>query len=211
MTDATTTTTTTVAATASQQRRRRRRRRRRTNKTQQTLRRRQRRLRRSSYCSWCLSICLYSAFVSFVSPGLVVSGFLITAIPSTMMRMRMRRHHSLISSAAVVGTGLRCRRTTTTSLRLAAAAAAAAVPSSTSFLLLHVDEARPLLSQGTRALPPMVSTPCTILTTATNTTTTVRPSTLQEIIQPPNVDELYDWYVSVQQNPAADPSWVRTP
>lgn len=57
---------------------------------------------------------------------------------------------------------------------------------------LHVDDGV-LLSKGTRSLPPMMSTPCSGI--------------LKEIIKPPNVDELYDWYCT-KNMPEADPSWA---
>jgi predicted nicotinamide N-methyase len=66
--------------------------------------------------------------------------------------------------------------------------------------ILHVDDPT-TLTTGTLVLPPMVSVPCTI--SATTTTTGI----LKEIIKPPNVDELYDWYIEVRNEHDADPSW----
>jgi predicted nicotinamide N-methyase len=60
---------------------------------------------------------------------------------------------------------------------------------------LHVDQST-LLSPGTLALPPMGSVPCS----------GAGPS-MTEIIKPPNVDDLYQWYVETRQTPDADPSW----
>jgi predicted nicotinamide N-methyase len=62
--------------------------------------------------------------------------------------------------------------------------------------ILHVDDST-TLTMGTLVLPPMVSVPCTI-TSATG---------INEIIKPPNVDELYDWYIEVRNENDADPSW----
>ncbi|OEU07212.1 hypothetical protein FRACYDRAFT_251557 [Fragilariopsis cylindrus CCMP1102] len=61
------------------------------------------------------------------------------------------------------------------------------------------------LTTGTVVLPPMVSVPCTITTAKATATTDV--SLLTEIIKPPNVDELYDWYIDVRNEKDADPSW----
>ena len=71
--------------------------------------------------------------------------------------------------------------------------------------ILHVDDST-TLTTGTLVLPPMVSVPCTI-TTATTATAATDVLLLTEIIKPPNVDELYDWYIDVRKETDADPSW----
>jgi predicted nicotinamide N-methyase len=58
---------------------------------------------------------------------------------------------------------------------------------------LNVDSAT-LLGGGDPRFPPMVSVPCT-------------GGALTELIKPPNVDALYEWYASVRDEPDADPSW----
>lgn len=60
---------------------------------------------------------------------------------------------------------------------------------------LHVDKAT-LLTIGTVSLPPMVSVPCSS-----------GDLILTELVKPPNVEDLYQWYVDVRQTPDADPSW----
>ena len=57
---------------------------------------------------------------------------------------------------------------------------------------LHIDDAT-LLTSGSVTLPPMTSVPCS--------------GPLQEIVKPPNVDTLYDWYINTRKTPDADPSW----
>ena len=72
-------------------------------------------------------------------------------------------------------------------------------------LNLRIDDAQPLMPPpGTpaHAFPPLVSVPCDIFGTADQKTT----QTL-EIIKPPNVDTLYEWYTTSGQ-PDADPSWA---
>ena len=61
---------------------------------------------------------------------------------------------------------------------------------------LHVDDSSVLSSPPgmERYYPPMVSTPCEPL--------------LSEIIQPPNVEDLYEWYCYTARTPDADPSWA---
>lgn len=58
---------------------------------------------------------------------------------------------------------------------------------------LHVDDATHLTSGGA-TFPPMTSVPCS-------------GGLLKEIVKPPNVDELYDWYL-FRKMPDADPSWA---
>jgi predicted nicotinamide N-methyase len=60
---------------------------------------------------------------------------------------------------------------------------------------LHVDQAT-LLTSGTLALPPMGAVPCS-----------GAGGRLTEIVKPPNVDDLYQWYVETRKTPDADPSW----
>ncbi|KAI2514308.1 hypothetical protein MHU86_201 [Fragilaria crotonensis] len=60
--------------------------------------------------------------------------------------------------------------------------------------VMKLADATTLLATGTASLPPMISVPCEGPITA--------------LIQPPNVDALYDWYVTVRQTPDADPSWA---
>lgn len=48
----------------------------------------------------------------------------------------------------------------------------------------------------------MVSVPCTIIAESS------KASALTEIVKPPNVEALYDWYVETQNQPNADPSWA---
>mmetsp|Transcript_2202 Transcript_2202/g.3078 ORF Transcript_2202/g.3078 Transcript_2202/m.3078 type:complete len:174 (+) Transcript_2202:182-703(+) len=57
--------------------------------------------------------------------------------------------------------------------------------------ILHVDQAT-VLTQGGFTLPPMSEVPCT--------------GPLKAVIKPPNVDDLYDWYMT-KEKPDADPSW----
>mmetsp|Transcript_28068 Transcript_28068/g.36702 ORF Transcript_28068/g.36702 Transcript_28068/m.36702 type:complete len:301 (+) Transcript_28068:97-999(+) len=57
--------------------------------------------------------------------------------------------------------------------------------------VLHVDQAT-LLTEGGFTLPPMSEVPCT--------------GPLSAMVKPPNVDDLYDWYMT-KELPDADPSW----
>jgi predicted nicotinamide N-methyase len=59
---------------------------------------------------------------------------------------------------------------------------------------LHLHQAT-VLTTGTVMLPPMISVPCS------------SSALLKEFIQPPNVDDLYQWYVDTRDTPDADPSW----
>jgi predicted nicotinamide N-methyase len=59
---------------------------------------------------------------------------------------------------------------------------------------LHLNQATVLTADGTVALPPMMSVPCS-------------STIIKEFIQPPSVDELYQWYVDTRDTPDADPSW----
>ena len=85
-----------------------------------------------------------------------------------------------------------------------ARAAFSSVASSPSFTL-QVDAAE-TLGTGTLMLPPMVSVPCTVNWGNRD----ILPSdqrTLTAIIKPPNVDDLYEWYVYTRRTPDADASW----
>jgi len=82
--------------------------------------------------------------------------------------------------------------------------------SSSSRIVLNVDQSA-FLTSGTTTLPPMVSVPCSLLNGSVDVDDDGKPLStpfLQEIIKPPNVEALYDWYVNVQQKPDADPSWA---
>ena len=79
--------------------------------------------------------------------------------------------------------------------------------------VLHVDLAKPLTA-GTALLPPMVSVPCRTVIVNTNNQNAEdleekapENNVIREIVKPPSVDELYEWYVSTRQTPNADPSW----
>ena len=65
-------------------------------------------------------------------------------------------------------------------------------------IVLDIDGATEL-STGSLQFPPMVSVPCT-------SATGIEPI-LQEIIKPPNVEALYEWYCDQKQTPDSDPSW----
>ncbi len=56
------------------------------------------------------------------------------------------------------------------------------------------------LTTGTISLPPMTSVPCS--------STDEREPILREIVKPPNVEALYEWYCEQKQTPNADPSWA---
>ena len=58
---------------------------------------------------------------------------------------------------------------------------------------LYVDDST-LLTDGSASLPPLVSVPCSPL--------------LKEIVKPPSVEALYEWYVDTINTPDADPSWA---
>lgn len=86
--------------------------------------------------------------------------------------------------------------------------------------ILRVDEAT-TLSTGTVSLPPMVSVPCHVEghhasrpwlgfddgTTTTPPTTSDGERRMRELIKPPNVDDLYQWYADVRSTPGSDPTW----
>lgn len=65
-------------------------------------------------------------------------------------------------------------------------------------LVLDIDGATELTT-GTLSLPPMTSVPCS----STNDGEPI----LGEIVKPPNVEALYEWYCEQKQTPNADPSW----
>lgn len=91
-----------------------------------------------------------------------------------------------------------------------------------SSLVLQIDDAT-ILSTGTTALPPMVSVPCCLVsanhknsrdnnraeeaTAHNNSHEKTPPLWLHEIIKPPSVDALYEWYANIRGTPDADPSW----
>mmetsp|Transcript_32318 Transcript_32318/g.48749 ORF Transcript_32318/g.48749 Transcript_32318/m.48749 type:complete len:280 (-) Transcript_32318:1204-2043(-) len=60
-------------------------------------------------------------------------------------------------------------------------------------IMIHMDQAT-VLTKGTASLPPMMSIPCSGI--------------LKEIIKPPSVDDLYEWYLTQKNAPEADPSWA---
>ena len=65
-------------------------------------------------------------------------------------------------------------------------------------LILDIDGSTEL-SAGTLSFPPMTSVPCS--------STNDKEPILREIVKPPNVEALYDWYCQQKQSPNADPSW----
>ena len=58
------------------------------------------------------------------------------------------------------------------------------------------------LSTGSLTLPPMISGPCSC-----PSPTADGISLLSELIKPPNVEDLYEWYYYTRKLPDADPSW----
>jgi len=65
-------------------------------------------------------------------------------------------------------------------------------------IVLDIDGATEL-STGSLQFPPMVSVPCT--------STRGKEPILREIVKPPNVEALYEWYCDKKQTPDSDPSW----
>eukprot|EP00531_Pseudo-nitzschia_arenysensis_P018795 CAMPEP_0116121208 /NCGR_PEP_ID=MMETSP0329-20121206/3576_1 /TAXON_ID=697910 /ORGANISM="Pseudo-nitzschia arenysensis, Strain B593" /LENGTH=337 /DNA_ID=CAMNT_0003615009 /DNA_START=36 /DNA_END=1049 /DNA_ORIENTATION=- len=66
-------------------------------------------------------------------------------------------------------------------------------------IVLDIDGATEL-STGSFSYPPMVSIPCA-------SANGKEEPILKEIVKPPNVEALYDWYCDQKQTPDADPSW----
>ena len=58
------------------------------------------------------------------------------------------------------------------------------------------------LSTGSLSLPPMISVPCTCQSPSSD-----GANLISELIKPPNVEDLYEWYYFTRQQPNADPSW----
>ena len=77
---------------------------------------------------------------------------------------------------------------------------ARAVPSAPCFVL-QLENAE-TLSSGSLTLPPMVSVPCTCQYPDGDGT-----NLISELIKPPNVEDLYEWYYYNRKKPDADPSW----
>eukprot|EP00587_Corethron_hystrix_P008806 CAMPEP_0113314910 /NCGR_PEP_ID=MMETSP0010_2-20120614/10780_1 /TAXON_ID=216773 ORGANISM="Corethron hystrix, Strain 308" /NCGR_SAMPLE_ID=MMETSP0010_2 /ASSEMBLY_ACC=CAM_ASM_000155 /LENGTH=301 /DNA_ID=CAMNT_0000171287 /DNA_START=149 /DNA_END=1054 /DNA_ORIENTATION=+ /assembly_acc=CAM_ASM_000155 len=70
-------------------------------------------------------------------------------------------------------------------------------------------EAATLLTEGTLTLPPMSSVPCSFSSVSPPPkTASSEIRTIREIVMPPNVDSLYEWYATTQSNPDADASWA---
>ena len=67
--------------------------------------------------------------------------------------------------------------------------------------LLQLNNAE-TLSTGSLTLPPMISVPCSRPSPTADST-----SLLSELIKPPNVEDLFEWYYYTQNLPDADPSW----
>ena len=67
--------------------------------------------------------------------------------------------------------------------------------------VLQLDNAE-TLSTGSLTLPPMISVPCSCLSPTVDGT-----NLLSELIKPPNVEDLYEWYYYTRKLPDADPSW----
>lgn len=66
------------------------------------------------------------------------------------------------------------------------------------FIFLDIDGATEL-STGSLQFPPMVSVPCT--------SDGGKKPIIREIVKPPNVESLYEWYCDQKQTPDSDPSW----
>ena len=69
---------------------------------------------------------------------------------------------------------------------------------------LDVEHSKVLTSSGTLLYPPMNSVPCSFVSSSSSNGPDL---VLKEVIQPPSVDDLYDWYVKYNY-PDADPSWA---
>ena len=67
--------------------------------------------------------------------------------------------------------------------------------------VLQLDNAE-TLSTGSLTLPPMISVPCTCPSPTADGT-----NLISELIKPPNVEDLYEWYYYTRKIPEADPSW----
>ncbi len=65
-------------------------------------------------------------------------------------------------------------------------------------LILDIDGSTEL-STGTLSFPPMTSVPCS--------SANDKEPILREIVKPPNVEALYEWYCEQKRTPNADPSW----
>mmetsp|Transcript_34486 Transcript_34486/g.75487 ORF Transcript_34486/g.75487 Transcript_34486/m.75487 type:complete len:316 (+) Transcript_34486:89-1036(+) len=123
----------------------------------------------------------------------------------------MKRIFSLIlPSCAVFRTGIPlppCTAFSTPSRPSAAAAPSTPTPaaSSSSSFTLQLDKAE-VLSAGSLALPPMISVPCTFASPNPDTIEDCN-KLLTELIKPPNVEDLFEWYYYTRHMPDADPSW----
>ena len=71
---------------------------------------------------------------------------------------------------------------------------------------LDVEHSTVLTSTGTLQYPPMNTVPCSFISSSSSSSKG-RVVELKEVIQPPSVDDLYDWYVKYNY-PDADPSWA---
>eukprot|EP00928_Gymnodinium_smaydae_P081671 TRINITY_DN65147_c0_g1_i1.p1 TRINITY_DN65147_c0_g1~~TRINITY_DN65147_c0_g1_i1.p1 ORF type:complete len:289 (+),score=26.25 TRINITY_DN65147_c0_g1_i1:30-869(+) len=67
--------------------------------------------------------------------------------------------------------------------------------------VLQLENAK-TLSTGSLTLPPMISVPCTCPSPTADGT-----NLISELIKPPNVEDLYEWYCFTRQQPNADPCW----